>query len=119
MISPWLRRFFRATELTNVSGTGVVEDRYVRLGQPERCRRFRPDARPPVDHGGGVFRRELDQGQRNAEVRCSGCRVLPARPRVRRMLASISLTVVLPLERSRSHWLSDAARFKAPNWPRA
>ncbi|MNE39690.1 hypothetical protein D3C80_1336560 [compost metagenome] len=47
-------------------------------------------------------------------------RVARTEPRVRRMLASISLTVVLPLEPViAATGLSKAARFKAPNRPKA
>lgn len=51
-----------------MSGAGVVQDRYVRLGQADGVGDFTETRSAQFDHGRGVFRRQFDQGQRDAEV---------------------------------------------------
>jgi len=60
--------FLRATELANVGGTGIIDDRHVGLGQRHGVGDFADARCAQLDHGSGVFRGQFKQGQRSAEI---------------------------------------------------
>ena len=107
-------------EFANVGGPGVVDDDDLRLGQTDGIADLADTRGAQLDHRCAVLREISSKvsGAPRSLLRLP--RVASTKPRVRRMLASSSLTVVLPLEPvMAATGLSKAARFRAPSWPRA
>ncbi len=60
--------FFRATELADVGGTGIVDDCHVGLGQRHGVGDFADARGTQFDHGRRVFRGQFEQSQRCPEI---------------------------------------------------
>lgn len=108
--------FFRPAKLTHVGSPGVIEHGDMGLGHRNGVGNFAETRSTQFDYGSGMFRRQFEQGQGAPRSLFRLPRVASTGPRVRKMLASISLTVVLPLEpvMAATGWVN-ATRLIAPS----